>query len=175
MKAFLKIALPVFVLFACNTNKQSNPHKSSLLTVSTIAMVVPSSFIKSHAPGQMRIAEYRLKSATEYSINVFHFGMQDMIDENISRWRQQFVEETSYTPLTVKDTSVIAVKILGTYKLKDTPMAQEFTETENYGTLAAIVPSYSGPLYFKLSAPGDILGAHEDDFLKMLNSYEMLN
>ncbi len=50
-------------------------------------------------------------------------------------------------------------------------MADDFTETPGYGTLAAIIPTKSGPYYLKLTALEAIINQQESAFVGMLNSF----
>lgn len=127
---------------------------------------------KQEQPGnRMRVAQLYFVDKPEIKMAVFFFGEQDMKEENIERWKNQYTMQDSYNSLNVESELITAIKITGTYKKKAFPMAQDYTEAPDYGTLAAIVPSDKGPFYFKLTAPEDFINKQEEGFIEMLNSY----
>ena len=105
------------------------------------------------------------------NLSIFVIVKTNMIKANIDRWKSQFTEQDSYDDLKFSDKNITGVKILGTYKLKSFPMAQDYTDTPDYGVLAAIVPSDEGPYFFKLTAPKSIIEEELTRFTEVLNSY----
>ncbi len=145
--------------------------QTAIIQLDNIQLNVPEGWEKVTPTSSMRVAQMNLKSDPSIQMTVFFFGEQDMIQQNIDRWKGQFTQLTEFTELSSQKPEVSAVKILGTFKQKARPMASDFTEAPGYGTLAAIVPSKSGPYYIKLSAPEAIILSQENGFMQMLDSY----
>ncbi len=172
--------LPIFLLIILTScgygnDKSSDNSKSNYpLMLDNAQLTVPEGWIKSAPTNNLRVAQLDLEQDPSIQMAVFFFGQQSMVEENIERWKTQFTEISSYSELQIpQQKNIVAVKIMGTYKKKDRPMAQEFTEEPNYGTLAAIVPSNSGPYYIKLSASESIINQQQDAFIQMLSSFKV--
>lgn len=145
------------------------------LVLSNVKLAIPAGWTQEKPSSQMRVAQLVLKNDPKVKMAIFYFGEQDMIQENIDRWRGQFVKEDSFKDLEVNSGSCRVVKILGIYKLKPFPMAQEFKETPNYGVLAAIVNTNKGPYYLKIEAPKSIIEQEEKSFLAMLDGQSYID
>lgn len=183
----MRIAISVLFiafLFSCKTNtKQQTPKMTNIkveshhstndnnLDLANITLKIPEGWKQEQPDSKMRVAQLFIEKLPEYKIAVFFFGEQDMINENIERWKGQYSELESFEELPVNNKAIKAVKLEGTFKKKDFPMAPDYTETPGYGTLAAIVPSDMGPYYLKISAPQDIINGHSQKFIALLNSY----
>lgn len=141
---------------------------TSELQLGDITLQVPQGWKKEKPSSQMRVAQLALSAHPEIKMAIFYFGEQDMIEQNISRWRGQFTKEDSFTELPADNSTTRAVKILGTYKKKPFPMAEEFKDVPDYGVLAAIVVSSTGPYYLKIEAPKSIIEQNQSSFLEML-------
>ena len=121
----------------------------------------------------MRIAQFKVKNSPDFPVVVSYFGdMENKTEANLSRWKNQFSKIESYTELTTKIEGITAVKIIGTYKKKPFPMAQNFVDEPGYGSLAAILPSNEGPYFLKLTAPSAIIDEQEEAFVNVLNTYQ---
>lgn len=188
IRTYLFIFLIFISLAACNSEPASNsnahePNKEALeeskseylLELANFTMSIPEGWKQEAPSSRMRVAQLYIEEASNNKITVFFFGSQEMVDENIQRWREQFTREDDFKEMTLTNNSISAVKIIGTFKKKDFPMATDYTETPGYGTLAAIVPSNMGPYYFKLSAPKEIIEAEEASFIEMMNSFKIVN
>lgn len=149
----------------------SNP----VLELSNITLTAPDSWERERPSSSMRIVQYKLKSDPDSKIVGFFFGKQDLIRENIDRWKAEFDDlEDSKEEKLVGD-KVTYVQLKGVYQVKATPMAQEFTPTPDYMVLAAIVESNEGPYYFKVFAPSKILKPEIENFKKFLKSYKVIS
>lgn len=181
----LLIVITLITVISCNSNKVPKDAKkvspiadtnknSSSFSLSNFTLAIPSEWTQEQASSQMRVTQFALNKTPEHKVVISFFGNNDsMIKANIERWKSQFSEQDSYETLKVENNNnIIAIKILGTYKLKSFPMAQDFTETPNYGVLAAIVPSEEGPYYLKLTAPKNIIEEETARFIEVLNSYK---
>jgi len=180
---YILIAIFLVVLTSCNSNKVPKDAKTvepiaqaqtpeGSFVLANISLAIPDSWVEEKASNSMRVTQFSLKENPEYEVVVSYFGNNDkMVKANIERWRTQFSEEESYAKLETTVKGVTGVKILGTYKLKAFPMADDYTDTPNYGTLAAIVPSAEGPYFLKLTAPKEVIETQTEAFTQVLNSY----
>ncbi|MFA9389290.1 MAG: hypothetical protein ACERKD_05760 [Prolixibacteraceae bacterium] len=183
-KTYLLIALIVLFMTSCNSGKipkdakivapissTSTPKGSFLLA--DFSLEIPAGWEEMAAANTMRVTQFQMQAHPEYELVISYFGNNaDMVDENIARWRGQFTKEDSYGILSLKSSGPTGVKILGTFKTKPFPMAQEFTESADYGMLAAILPSKDGPYFIKLTAPEAIIEEAEASFVELLDSYK---
>ncbi len=176
----LLVALLSFTSCGYNSSKKdkSSPDTellqktSGTLVLNNATFAIPEGWKKVNPTSQMRIAELALEDTPGEMVAVFHFGEQDMKQQNIDRWKGQFTEIESYEELPCKVKQITALKITGTYKKKAFPMAQDFTATPGYGTLAAIVPAENGPYYLKLDAPVEVIDKEQARFIAFLNSFQ---
>lgn len=188
IRTSINIFLFFLTLTACQSNTVSNTNtvesdtsvvmkttSEEILELANFSLSIPNGWKQEAPSSRMRVAQLFFEEAPNHKIAVFFFGSQDMVDENIKRWRDQFTKEDGFKELSIDKNTISAVKIMGTFKKKDFPMATDYTEAPDYGTLAAIIPSNMGPYYFKLSAPKEIIEAEEENFIKMLNSHKALN
>ena len=153
-------------------SKQTGGDKQVQLANFTLQL--PDGWEKEAPSNTMRIAQFRLKNNPEYQVVVSYFGdMDNKVDDNIARWKNQFTKIDNYTELETAIKGITAVKILGTFKKKPFPMAQDFVEEEGFGALAAIVPSNEGPYFLKLTAPAGVINEQVANFIEMLNSYSV--
>ncbi len=155
------------------TEDSNQDFSDPIVKISGVELTTPDSWQREAPASSLRVLQYSLKSDPNLKVTGFFFGEQDLIKENIDRWKAEFtkLDKTNETKL-VSD-KIIFVVLEGTYKLKPFPMAQEFTPTDNYMVLAAIVPSPEGPYYFKIYGPKDKLNNEINSFKKFLNSYKM--
>lgn len=178
------LVVAAMMLAACNSNKVPKDAKvvapstvnesvGGNFTLANFSLNIPEEWTEGTPANNMRVTQFQLKNHPEYEVVVSYFGNNDnMVKANIERWREQFAEETSYSELELSNKKLTGVKILGIFKLKAFPMAQDFTEAPDYGTLAAIVPSSEGPYFLKLSAPAEVIEAETARFIGVLNSYQ---
>ena len=147
----------------------SNP----VLELSNITLTSPDSWVRENPTSAMRVVQYKLKSDSNTKVVGFFFGKQDMLRQNIDRWKAEFVELKDAKEEKLSGGKVTMVKLEGIYNVKPFPMAEEFTPTPDYMVLAAIVETDDGPYYFKVFAPEKILNAEMNNFKKFLNSYKI--
>lgn len=174
----------VILIGACNNNKKvrvepvSVPSEKSVemdgevLELADFQLFVPESWEKETPSNQMRIAQFGIKGNSENKVVVSYFGeMESQVDANIERWERQFSKLESSVVLKTAHANISAVKMIGTFKFKPFPMAQQFEERANYGMLSAIIPSNEGPYFIKLVGPADLVDAELASFLQALDSY----
>ena len=142
------------------------------IILSNLTLNIPDGWKNEMPSSNMRVAQLSLIENPEIQIAVFFFGEQDLAQENIDRWKGQFSKVDDFEKLKPDNKDVLAVKILGTLKKTTTPMSQEYVDTPDQGTLAAIVPSETGPYYLKVSATKAEIQALEMGFMALLNSIQ---
>lgn len=144
------------------------------LHLADFTLKIPDTWKGIKPTSSMRLREYVIDETYDaYTVKVFYFGNQpSMVTGNIDRWKAEYTDMKDFEELKTKNDKLTAVAISGTFKLKPFPMAQEFTPTENYKTLAAIVSTNEGPYFFKIEGPQDIIDKHQEEFLAFVNSHE---
>jgi len=140
------------------------------LKLSNITFTAPDSWIREVPSSSMRVVQYALKADNALKITGFFFGQQDLVAENIERWKNEFNKLENSTETKLKDGKIDFVILEGVYNLKPFPMATEFVPTPDYMVIAAIVPSIDGPYYFKIFGPKSVLSKEIDNFKKFLNT-----
>ena len=183
-KYVLTIITLTFFMMSCGNNnrpekiemkpgekkEQVANQSSNTLKLAEFTMTIPNAWKKAKPSSEMRMLEFNVPEAKS-NIAGFYFGQrEEMVEANIKRWRGQFADEKSFDRETY-DQGQIFVRIAGTYKKKPFPMAQEFTETPGYMTLAAIVPSNQGPYFFKMVGEKENVSKVEEEFIGFLKSY----
>lgn len=182
----INVAFVVVLLFAVACQSKKVPNDAKIVELDSKKVVVGNRFQLANftlqldekweeedASNSMRVTQFKLKEHPEQKIVVSYFGdMDNKVEENIDRWKNQFSDLKSFSELDLLFEDITALKILGTFKKKPFPMAQNFVDTPNYGTLAAIIPSNEGPYFLKLTATKEIIEEQEDAFIGVLNSYE---
>lgn len=145
--------------------------ENPVLELSNIKLTAPDSWLREKPSSSMRVVQYSLKSSPEHKVVGFFFGEQDLVKENIDRWKAEFEELQNSKEEELANGNVTMVTLEGVYGVKHFPMSEEYTPTPDYMVLAAIVKSNEGPYYFKIFAPSKILSKEIDNFKKFLNSY----
>lgn len=140
------------------------------LKLSNLTFTAPDAWIREAPSSSMRVVQYALKADNSLKITGFFFGQQDLVAENIDRWKKEFNKLENSTETKLKDGKIDFVILEGVYNLKPFPMATEFVPTSDYMVLAAIVPSSDGPYYFKVFGPKAVLSKEIDNFKKFLTS-----
>ena len=154
-----------------NTNPEE--FKEPQVKISGIELTTPDSWQREAPSSSMRVLQFALKSDNSLKVTGFLFGEQDLIKENIDRWKNEFAKIDSDKEEKLNN-DITFIVLQGTYKLKPFPMAQETTPTEGYMVLAAIVPTPEGPYYFKVYGPKDKLNSEIANFKKFLASYKKI-
>lgn len=144
-----------------------------LLELANINMTAPDSWLRENPTSTMRVVQYSLKSSPESKVVGFFFGQQDMVKENIDRWKGEFAELKDIKEEKMMNGDIDFITLKGVFKVKHFAMAEEAKPTPGYMVLAAIVKSSDGPYYFKIAAPEEVLNKEIDNFKKFLNSYKV--
>jgi hypothetical protein len=143
-----------------------------VLKLANITLNKPEDWTQEQPTSQMRVVQYALKSDKSIKVVGFNFGIQDMIKENIDRWKSQFSKVDNVKETKMLGDKITMVEISGSFKLEKAPMSSEFTDSPNYLMIAAIVPSNEGPFYFKAVGPKDLMTKEMNNFKLFLNSYK---
>lgn len=135
---------------------------------------IPDSWEGIKPSSSMRLREYVLDPAnSQYTVKAFYFGNQpQMVEGNVERWKAEYTNMEKFEEIKTGNDNLTIVGISGTFKLKPFPMADEFTPTSGYKTLAAIVGTKEGPYFFKIEGPKDFINKHQDNFVTFIKSYE---
>lgn len=125
----------------------------------------------------MRAATYTIPAAPgaepgECGVYYFGKGQGGGVEENISRWAQQFQgsPKAVTSEKTVGGLRVHRVVISGTYLAPAGPMMQSQGARPNYRLLGAIVEAPSGSVFFKCVGPAATITAAEKSFDAMIAS-----
>lgn len=187
IKLILNTAIALLILSACNSGKVPKDAKiveygtkgseiseeDGMFTASNFSLNIPANWKEEAPSSNLRVTQFRPKDSPEYEVVVSYFGNTDnMVEANIERWKDQFTNIDQFQELALNVTGVTAVKITGTYQLKPFPMADNFVDTPDYGTLAAIVSSVDGPYFLRINAPVAVIEQQEKAFTDVLNTYK---
>ncbi len=132
----------------------------------------------------MRRAQYAIPGASagqEAELAVFWFGAGQggSIEENISRWHNQFVQEGAATPpattqRTVHDLRVHLTERFGRFGgTMAAPGAPAPAPRDDWGMLGAIVETDQGPWFFKMTGPRATINAARQRFDDLVASFQM--
>jgi hypothetical protein len=131
----------------------------------------------SQAPRSMRVATYSIPAAKgeeagECGVYYFGKGQGGGVDENISRWAQQFQgsPKAATSERNVGGLHVYRVVIAGTYLAPSGPMMQSQGSRPNYKLLGAIVEGPGGLVFFKCTGPAATMAAAEKAFDALIAS-----
>ncbi len=131
----------------------------------------------SQAPRPMRVATYTIpaaKGADAGECGVYYFGKGQGggVEENISRWAQQFQgsPKAVTTERSVAGLRVHRVVISGTYLAPSGPMMQSQGSRPHYELLGAIVEGPGGLVFFKCTGPTATIAAGEKAFDALIAS-----
>lgn len=160
-------------LNALTDNKNSEDFKDPIVKISGVELTTPDAWLREAPSSSMRVLQFALKSDNALKVTGFFFGEQDLVKENIDRWKNEFTKISSDKQEKLNN-DITFIVLEGTYKLKPFPMAQEATPTDGYMVLAAIVPTPEGPYYFKVFGPKDKLNSEIANFKKFLSTYKKI-
>ena len=138
---------------------------------------VPDSWIQVKPEKEMRLAEFQLKENNEYEVVAFNFGkmdlpVQEIVEKNVMRWRGQFKELKEERNVPLEHSNLALIYFRGLFMLRENMMDADGKEMPNYCVLNAVVPSSTGPYYFRLQAPKEIVDRELDNMKAFLNSYK---
>lgn len=132
---------------------------------------------KVQAERPMRVATYEIPAAAGADAGecgVFYFGQGQGggVEENLSRWVQQF--ESGAPPKkaekTVHGLKVHTIDVSGTYLASGGPMMKSQGKKPGYRLLGAIVEGPQGNVFFKCVGPAATIGKAQADFDALIGS-----
>ena len=148
-------------------------------TAAGVRWTAPASW-KTQAARQMRVATYEIPAAPGSEpgeCGVFHFGRGQggSVEENLSRWAQQF--EAAAPPKkgekAVHGLRIHTIDVSGTYLASGGPMMPSQGKKPGYRLLGAIVQAPDGLVFFKCTGPEKTMKANEDRFDSLLGSLQV--
>jgi hypothetical protein len=142
-----------------------------------VKWVVPAAW-KAQAERPMRVATYEIPSAPGAEAGecgVFYFGQGQggSVEENLSRWAQQFEAASvpKKTEKTVRGMRVHMIDVSGTYLASGGPMMKSQGKKPGYRLIGAIVEAPRGLVFFKCTGPAPTLGKAQADFESLIGSF----
>ncbi len=142
-----------------------------------VKWVAPASW-KADADRPMRVATYTIPAAPGSEAGecgVFYFGQGQGggVEENLSRWAQQFEAASApkKTEKTVRGLRVHMIDGSGTYLASGGPMMKSQGKKPGYRLLGAIVEAPRGLVFFKCTGPAATIGKAQADFESLIGSF----
>ncbi len=186
MKNIIYIAIALAIILGCSSkdSKKGDNDKipvnidttvklGSNLVLADFQLSVPDVWVKEKPATEMRVVQYFLKHYSSVNIIGFYFGNRpEMADANIERWKGEYTKVDNIEKNKLAGDKIIMTVITGTFKKRPAPMAEEFSEVAGYMTLAAIIPSFEGPYFFKMVGPKTVVEKEIPRFRAFLNSYK---
>ncbi len=157
-----------------------------LLTAAAIAVEGNAAGVKWVAPAPwkleadrpMRVATYSIPAASGSEAGecgVFYFGQGQGggVEENLTRWTQQFEAGTApkKAEKTVRGLRVHTIDLSGTYLASGGPMMKSQGKKPGYRLLGAIVEAPRGLVFFKCTGPAPTIGKAQADFESLIGSF----
>jgi hypothetical protein len=162
-----------------------------LLVASSLAQSVaglkwtpPAAWKTEEGSRPMRAATYTVAPAAGDSSNAecvvyfFGAGQGGSVEANLERWKGQIVgpdgtpAEAKITKRTVHDLPVTAIDSSGDYTGMGGPMAASKAVHNNYRLLGAIIEGPGGNVFLKFTGPAKTIAASQEDFEKLVNSFD---
>ncbi len=145
---------------------------------------VPEAWKAETPASRMRKAQFALPAEGEQKAEliVYYFGKGQggPIADNLSRWKQMFVDDEGkpvgedavrQEKFKANGLDVTVLDVTGVYQASMMPGVTPATATHgNYRMLAAIVETPDGPWFFKAVGPADAIGAQRENFMKFMHS-----
>jgi hypothetical protein len=125
----------------------------------------------------MRVATYNIpaspgSAAGECAVFYFGRGQGGNIEDNLSRWMQQFEKagKPRRSERRVREFRVHTIDLSGTYLAPSGPMMQPQGKLPGYRLLGAIVETPQGNVFFKSTGPATTMERARGDFDRMIDS-----
>jgi hypothetical protein len=169
---------------------QKTPPKSlekqadGTLTMGPFSLKAPADWTTKPVTSNMRAADFILPGkAGDAELIVYYFGAggAGSVDDNLDRWLKQFQQPdgkasrdvAKIEKVKVAGQEATVVSVTGRYVAPAMPGGSEQVDKADQALLAAIVPSPSGPYYFKLVGPKATIDAQAAAFRGMLDSLKV--
>lgn len=148
-----------------------------------LRLTIPTSWVRTPASSNVRAAQYRVPRAGtdtedgEFVVFFFGKGKGGGLEENLSRWYDQFSqpdgrssrEAAVVTSRTVRGLKVTAVDLSGTYRGMAPGSGPPTASTR---MLAAVVEGAEGPWFLKATGPATTMAEAKPGFDALLLSLE---
>ena len=155
------------------------------LVLGPFTFVAPAEWVVKPVTSSMRAASFVLsaKPKEEAELVVYYFGDggAGSVQANLDRWVDQFQQPggksskdaSKVEQLKIAGQDATVVSVSGRYVAMAMPGAGSAVDKADQALLAAIVPSPSGPYYFKLVGAKKTVDAHAKRFRAMLASLQL--
>lgn len=126
----------------------------------------------------MRAATYVAGPQSECVVYFFGRGQGGPVEANLDRWKSQMVTpggktaEAKIAKRTVHGLPVSTIDSTGDYTGMGGPMAAPGAVAKNYRLLGAIIEGPGGNIFIKFTGPARTVGANEQKFEQLVNSFE---
>lgn len=156
--------ITAFLLVTCS--------KKYEVELGNVSLYLPKNWVPEKPTNDLRTYQYDVSPDNDLKVLGFYFGKESGSDEsNFDRWKNEFSDIKVINSKKFANGKIKYIEIEGNYKKKPFPMSKDFKIIENQKTLAAIVPSSLGKLYFKMNGETKEIDSCHDQFIEFLESY----
>jgi len=153
-------------------------------SVAGLKWTPPSGWTAEEGTRPMRAATYTVAPAAgdtsnaECVVYFFGAGQGGSVDANLERWKGQIVgpdgkpADAKIAKRTVHDLPVTTIDSSGNYTGMGGPMAASKAVHNNYRLLGAIIEGAAGNIFLKFTGPAKTIAASQEDFEKLVNSFD---
>ena len=155
-----------------------------------LSFSVPQIWLEEQPSSEMRKAQLNIPATApdteSASLVVYYFGPNQggSIEDNLTRWEEQFAVPADIAPAdtkkvstqTVADMPVTTLEMAGTYVAPLSPRTPNQRHNEpNYRLFAAVVTTPNGNFFFKIVGPQQTMAQSREHFGQMINSLAWKN
>jgi hypothetical protein len=167
---------------------RAGPAEPKVVTLGGLKSQAPKDWVEEKPTSRFRVEQFKLPAAPDdknpADLIITYFGANGAgsNDENVKRWKGQFVppdgktidDVTKVEKMKVAGVDVLYVDIYGTYKFKERPFDPnaETMLKPNYRMLNAILESKDGPYYIRLVGPAKVVEHHKKGFDEWLKAFK---
>lgn len=157
---------------------RGNPHRKDKIapkatpnSASGLSWEIPAHW-KIDASRSMRVATYQIDTETDCAVFYFGEGQGGDVQANIDRWVGQFAETDRTEPKVDKmvenGINITLLSLQGTF-ITGTMTGNPIPKPD-FGMLAAVCESETGPVFFKITGPESEVKKSHEDFVSLLKS-----
>jgi hypothetical protein len=167
---------------------KNDKSKGTVVTIDGLKSTTPGEWVEEKPTSKMRHKQFRLpavgddKDNAELVIYFFGAGSGGSAEDNIKRWKGQFVppegkkiDDVAKTKtFKVGDVDVTYLDVTGTYLFKERPFDPdaETTRRPNWRMLGVVFESPNGPYFMKLVGPADTVKHYKEGFDDWLKGFK---
>jgi hypothetical protein len=171
----------------CSSSSAADENKGAVVELDGLRSRAPASW-KEEQARQMRHAQFQVpkvdgdKDDAEFVVFYFGPGGGGSTEENIKRWKGQFIppdgkkmdDVTKVEKMKVGNVDVTYVDLSGTYKFKKAPFVpdEQAQLRSNYRALKVIFESPKGPYYLSLVGPAKTVEHHKKGFDELVKGFK---